>query len=71
MNSRGIPRPINPPKQNMAKSNEQLVEVVHSHRSHLRHIDSRPQKAQKHRYERRKVREMIRLSDWGDEQSEA
>ncbi len=26
--------------------------------------DSRPRKAQKHRYERRKVREYMRLGDW-------
>lgn len=54
----------------MAKSNEQIVEVVQNHRHHLKNVDSRPQKAQKHRYERRKIREFIRLSDWAGDQSQ-
>lgn len=33
-------------------------------RFHLRGLDMRPQKPLKHRYERRKVRECLRLSDW-------
>lgn len=48
----------------MPKTNEQIVEVVQNHRHHMKHVESRPQKAQKHRYERRKVREAIRLGDW-------
>lgn len=48
----------------MPKSNEQIVEVVQHHRHNMKNIESRPQKAQKHRYERRKVREAIRLGDW-------
>ncbi len=48
----------------MAKSNEQIVEVVQHHRHHVKNIESRSQKAHKHRYERRKVREAIRLGDW-------
>jgi hypothetical protein len=55
----------------MAKSNAQIAEVIQSHRYHLKNIDSRPQKAQKHRYERRKIREFIRLSDWAGEQPQA
>lgn len=56
----------------MAKYNQHIVEVVQSHRSHLKNVDSRPQKAQKHRYERRKIREFIRLGDWvGDPASQA
>jgi hypothetical protein len=52
----------------MAKSNEQIVEAIQSHRSHLKNVDSRPQKAHKHRYERRKIREFIRSSDWAGDQ---
>ncbi|MBX3745049.1 MAG: hypothetical protein KF833_07040 [Verrucomicrobiae bacterium] len=55
----------------MAKSNEQIVEVIQSHRHHLRHVDTRPQKAHKHRYERRKIREFIRSSDWDGEPMQA
>lgn len=54
----------------MAKSNEQIVEVVQNHRHHLKNVDSRPQKAQKHRYERRKIRELIRVSDWAGDPSQ-
>ena len=54
----------------MSKSNEQIAEVVQNHRNHLKNVDSRPQKAQKHRYERRKVREFIRHSDWAGETGE-
>lgn len=31
----------------------------------FRQVDSRPQKSHKHRYERRKVKEYIKLADWG------
>lgn len=55
----------------MAKSHQQIGDVIQSHRDHLKNVDSRPQKAQKHRYERRKVRELIRLSDWADDQGGA
>ncbi len=55
----------------MAKSHQQIAEVVQSHRNHLKNVDSRPQKAQKHRYERRKIREFIRLSDWVGDQGQA
>jgi len=55
----------------MAKSHQQLAEMVQSHRCHLKNADSRPQKAQRHRYERRKIREFIRLSDWEANASQA
>ncbi|MCC7377628.1 MAG: hypothetical protein IT581_23405 [Verrucomicrobiales bacterium] len=55
----------------MAKSHQQIAEVVQSHRYHLKNVDSRPQKAHKHRYERRKIREFIRLSDWAGDQGQA
>ena len=55
----------------MSKSQEQIAEAVQNHRYHPRNADSRPQKAQKHRYERRKVREFIRVSDWVEEAQDA
>jgi hypothetical protein len=51
----------------MPKSNEQIVEAVQSNRHHLKNVDQRPQKAHKHRYQRRKIREFIRTSDWDSE----
>lgn len=55
----------------MAKTNEHIAEVVLNHRYHPRAAENRPQKAQKHRYERRKIREAIRTSDWEGEQGSA
>ncbi len=54
----------------MVKSTQQFADVVQNHRYHPRNVDSRPQKAHKHRYERRKIREIIRLSDWAGDQPE-
>jgi hypothetical protein len=42
-------------------SNSEVVRTKHP----FRQTDSRPAKPQKNRYERRKVREILRLSDWG------
>lgn len=55
----------------MAKSHQHIIEVVQSHRHNLKNPDSRLHKAQKHRYERRKVREFIRVSDWATEPGQA
>jgi len=54
----------------MAKSLDQIADSIASRKSHFPHTDSRPQKAQKHRYERRKVREFIKLGEWGDAEQE-
>ncbi len=52
----------------MTKSNESISEVVRT-KHPFRQTDSRPAKPQKNRYERRKIREILRLSDWSpDEQ---
>jgi hypothetical protein len=68
---RGVAHPISNAVRIMPKSIEQIAEVVQNHRHNLKNVDSRPQKAQKHRYERRKVREAIRLGDWAGDQSQA
>jgi hypothetical protein len=36
----------------------------------FRQVENRPAKPQKHRYERRKVREIMRTGDWGSDSSE-
>ncbi|MGD0816031.1 MAG: hypothetical protein ABSA83_20760 [Verrucomicrobiota bacterium] len=33
----------------------------------FRQTENRPAKAKKNRYERRKIRELLRLGDWGSE----
>lgn len=52
----------------MAKSIEQIADSITNLKGHFPHTDSRPQKAQKHRYERRKVREFIKLGAWNGEE---
>ncbi len=48
----------------MTKSLDAIVETVRNTKHPFRKADDRPVKAQKHRYERRKVKEIIRLGDW-------
>lgn len=50
----------------MTKSNDVISEVVRT-KHPFRQTDSRPAKPQKNRYERRKVREFLRLGDWVSE----
>lgn len=53
----------------MTKTLEVMTEVIRNPKHTLRKADDRPQKSQKHRYERRKVREFMRLSSWAHEES--
>ncbi len=48
----------------MTKSNEALGEIIRNPKHSFRKSDDRPAKAQKHRYERRKVKEYIKQSEW-------
>jgi hypothetical protein len=48
----------------MTKPLDQIDEVVHNPKHPFRQVDDRPEKPQKHRYERRKVKEFIRAGDW-------
>ncbi len=48
----------------MRTSIELIADVILHTSRPLRQIEDRPQKVQKHRYERRKVREYLRLGDW-------
>lgn len=53
----------------MIKSLDVISDIVRSTKHAFRKSDDRPAKAHKHRYERRKIREFIRLSDWAQENS--
>ena len=51
----------------MIKSIDAITEIVKNPKHSFRKADDRPAKAQKHRYERRKVKEIIKLGNWGQE----
>lgn len=48
----------------MKKTLDSINETIRATSHPFRQTDSRPRKAQKHRYERRKIREFMRLGDW-------
>lgn len=53
----------------MLKSLDAISDVIRT--SHpFRQVVNRPEKAQKHRYERRKVKQYIQLGEWRPEASE-
>jgi hypothetical protein len=51
----------------MSKTIEAIAEIIRNPKHPFRKADDRPAKAQKHRYERRKIKEYIKQSDWGDD----
>jgi hypothetical protein len=51
----------------MAKSLDFIAETVRASKHPFHQIDDRPLKAHKHRYERRKIKEILRHSDWREE----
>ena len=51
----------------MTKTIDVITEIIRNPKHPFRKADDRPVKAQKHRYERRKIREFIRLGDWAHE----
>lgn len=49
----------------MTKTLEVILEVIRDSTKHpFRKADNHPKKAQKHRYERRKIKEYLHLGDW-------
>ncbi len=48
----------------MTKSNDLLSETLRDPKHPFRAVEDRPRKSQKHRYERRKAREFLKLGDW-------
>ncbi len=51
----------------MSKTIDAITEIIRNPNHPFRKADDRPAKAQKHRYERRKIKEIIKLNDWCDE----
>ena len=51
----------------MTKTIDAITEIIRNPKHPFRKADDRPAKAQKHRYERRKIKEFIKLSDWRQE----
>jgi len=50
--------------QAMTKSFEVISEAIRNPKHPFRKVDNQPKKPQKHRYERRKIREYLHLGDW-------
>ena len=53
----------------MSKPTDVVTEVIRTNHP-FRQVDNRPAKPQKSRYERRKVRELLRINDWASDSSE-
>ncbi len=53
----------------MMKTLDLIAEIIRNPKHPFRQTDNRPAKAQKHRYERRKIKEFIKLGDWVEEKS--
>lgn len=53
----------------MLKSSETINEVLKDPNHPFPKADNRPKKAQKNRYERRKIKEYLHLNDWLTEES--
>jgi hypothetical protein len=48
----------------MSKTTEFLTEALRDSKHPFRAVGDRPKKPQKHRYERRKAREFLKIGDW-------
>ncbi|MBI3878504.1 MAG: hypothetical protein HY301_00360 [Verrucomicrobia bacterium] len=48
----------------MSKTIDAISEVIRDPKHPFRQVDAQPDKAHKHRYERRKIKEVMRVSDW-------
>ncbi len=53
----------------MTKSLNNIREAILNSKHPFRPVGDRPEKSQKHRYERRKVKSYIRIVDWSDSDS--
>ena len=53
----------------MIKTLEAINEAIRNPKHPFRKTDSHPKKAVKHRYERRKIREYLQLTDWLSEEA--
>jgi len=48
----------------MTKALDHIDDLIRNSKHPFRQVGDRPEKPQKHRYERRKIREYIRAADW-------
>ena len=48
----------------MTKTLDLIAETIRNTKHPFRQVEDRPAKQQKNRYERRKIKEYIRLGDW-------
>lgn len=53
----------------MTKTLDVITEAIRNSRNPFRNSDSRTKKAQKHRYERRKIKEYLHLGEWLSEET--
>jgi hypothetical protein len=51
-------------RETMTKPLDQIDDVIRNPKHPFRQVGDRPEKPQKHRYERRKIREYIKSGDW-------
>jgi hypothetical protein len=56
-------------KSSMAKSLDSMFEMIRSPKHPFKHVADRPDKQQKNRYERRKVKHLLHLADWAEQPS--
>ena len=55
----------------MIKTLDFIAETIRTSKRTFHQVDDRPTKPQKHRYERRKIREYLRNSDWSEDMQSA
>ena len=53
----------------MTKTLDVITEAIRNSKHPFRKADDRPKKAQKNRYERRKIKEYLHLGDWPIEEA--
>jgi hypothetical protein len=51
----------------MTKTFEVISEAIRNPKPPFRKMDNQPKKPMKHRYERRKIKEYLHLTDWQEE----
>ena len=53
----------------MTKTLDVISDAIRSSKNPFTKTDNRPKKAQKHRYERRKIKEYLHLGEWAAEEA--
>ena len=53
----------------MAKSLDSMFEMIRSSKHPFKQVADRPDKQHKNRYERRKVKHLLHMADWADQQA--